>query len=267
VESGIRVEAQTARPFFAQRAVKTGKEIRFLQKSQDFAQQAIGVAMQAIRAAKVDSRGRLVWEGKPLTSESVQSKISVFLAANGFDPSSPIVSCGAQAAFPHERGHGPLFAHKPIIIDVFPRNLATRYWGDVTRTVVKDEPSKELVKMYGAVKKAQELALEKVKEGATGDEIHKTVQESFKRSGFDNKTTNEGAFGFTHGTGHGVGLDIHEEPRLSTGGAKLSAGNVVTVEPGLYYPKVGGVRIEDMVVVEKNGERNLTRLGKELLVL
>ena len=167
----------------------------------------------------------------------------------------------------HERGHGALAEGVPVIIDVFPRHLKTRYWGDVTRTVVKGEPQKKFVKMYEAVRKAQQSALDRLEPGVTGGEIHDGVRKSFQDFGFEDKLTKNGAFGFIHGTGHGVGLDIHEQPRLATGGAKLKAGNTVTVEPGLYYPDAGGARIEDLVVITKGGHENLTRLGKELQLL
>jgi Xaa-Pro aminopeptidase len=153
------------------------------------------------------------------------------------------------------------------VLDVFPRHRTTRYWGDVTRTVVRGEPSKKLEEQYAAVLAAQENALSKVRAGTSGDEVHREVIAEFERRGFGRVTTKKGVFGFTHGTGHSVGLDLHEEPRISTGGATLEAGNAVTVEPGLYYPTTGGVRIEDLVIVRKNGCQNITRLGKEDWIL
>lgn len=265
--NGVRVEAANRTPFLSARRVKSEREIRLIAKSQEYAQRAIERAIALVSAAKIADDNKLIADGKTLTSERLQEEICAFLSSNGFDPDSPIASCGAQSALPHERGSGPLKAHQPIVLDVFPRHRTTRYWGDVTRTVVRGEPSKKLEEQYAAVLAAQENALSKVRAGTSGDEVHREVLAEFERRGFCRVTTKKGVFGFTHGTGHSVGLDLHEEPRISTGGATLEAGNAVTIEPGLYYPTTGGVRIEDLVIVRKNNCQNLTRLGKEDWIL
>ena len=175
-------------------------------------------------------------------------------------------SCGDDGCNPHSEGSGVLRANKSIIIDIFPRSIESGYFGDFTRTVVKGKPSKKLEKIYQAVFDAQEAAFRHIKEGAFADEVHGAVQEVFAKEGFKTGMINGKMQGFIHGTGHGVGLDIHEPPRVGKQRIALQAGNVVTVEPGLYYYGIGGVRLEDMVVVRKNSCRNLTAFPKELVI-
>jgi Xaa-Pro aminopeptidase len=166
---------------------------------------------------------------------------------------------------PHHGGEGPIYADKPVVIDIFPRSQASGYFGDMTRTVVRGEPSPVLVKMYDTVLRGQKLAIGMVKAGVRVKDIHSAVVDYFRSRGFETAMIDGKMQGFIHSTGHGLGLEIHEPPRISLGDEVLEAGNVVTVEPGLYYEKTGGVRIEDVVVVEKNGCTNLTRYPKKLL--
>lgn len=265
---GVRVSPKPSRPFFESRKIKTGWEIACIRRSQLFAQKGVALAREIIAQSKISQRrgGKLEHGGRTLTSEFVRENISKFLVANGFDPSVPIVSCGAQSAFPHQRGSGPLFAHRPIIVDVFPRDLRTGYWGDCTRTFAKGAPAEEIVSMHAAVAQAHKAATGKIRDGAWGERIHEEVKKTFSERGYFNNYGKRGSFGFTHGTGHGVGLEVHEEPRIASGAGPLFAGNVVTVEPGLYYQKTGGVRIEDLVAVRKNGCENLTSLEKGLAI-
>ena len=181
--------------------------------------------------------------------------------------SHTIVACGEQGCDPHEVGRGPLRAHQPIILDIFPRSQSSGYWGDITRTIVKGKASEPIKALYAAVLAGQLLALRQIRAGAHGDTIHQAILDEFQRRGFQTGVKNGRMQGFFHGTGHGVGLEIHELPRLSPRGqAPQKPGHVVTVEPGLYYPGVGGVRLEDLVVVLETGFRNLTRFPKFLEV-
>ena len=165
-----------------------------------------------------------------------------------------IVAGGRQAADPHEAGRGALRAGEWIVADVFPRMLATGYWGDMTRTFAHGRPDAARRRMYETVARAQRLALSLVRPGALGRDVHRAVADFFVREGWETGTDADGrAHGFFHGLGHGVGLEIHEEPRLSPSGGELAPGMVVSVEPGLYYPELGGVRIEDLVVVTETG--------------
>jgi len=132
----------------------------------------------------------------------------------------------------------------------------------MTRTVLKGEATPEVIEIYDAVRQAQEAGLRAIRSGISGKEVHSSVSQIFRELGFPEI---EGC-GFTHSTGHGVGLDVHEKPSLSEVGETLQTAQVVTVEPGLYYPQIGGVRLEDLVVVTENGCENLTHFEKKLVL-
>ncbi|MDQ4064396.1 MAG: Xaa-Pro peptidase family protein, partial [Actinomycetota bacterium] len=189
----------------------------------------------------------------------------------GCAASGTITAGGAQTADPHERGHGALKAGDPIILDIFPADKTTRYYADMTRTFVKGAPGEKLQKMYDAVLESQEAALAMIGPGINGRDIHNKVSDILHESGYktlvhDQRPGEPLQEGFIHGTGHGVGLEIHESPRVSIADEKLVPGDVVTIEPGLYYKGIGGVRIEDLVVVTESGCRNLTNFPKEFRV-
>jgi Xaa-Pro aminopeptidase len=170
-----------------------------------------------------------------------------------------IISCGEDSAIPHVRGSGPLREGAPIILDIFPQDEETGYTSDMSRTVVKGEPSPEIAGMYEAVRGAQELAAGLARPGATGAEVHGKVVEYFRERGYESNTK-----GFIHNLGHGIGLEVHELPTIGPSGGDLAAGNVITLEPGLYFPGIGGVRLEDAGVITPEGFRALARLPKEL---
>lgn len=266
-EYGIKATASQWPQFFKQREVKTEREIRMIAHSQEVAQQAVELVVGLVAKARPDSVGGLLLDGKALTSEFLHEKAALFLASKGFEAGETIIAAGADSAMPHCRGSGRVRNNSQVVIDIFPQDKSNRYYGDVTRTVFKGEPSKEFVRMYEAVKAVQKGCLNRLRDGAVGSELYKYAAEEFERNGYRKTATKTGVFGFSHSLGHGLGLDVHEEPRLSPVGGRLDAGNVVTVEPGLYYPKIGGVRIEDAAAVTKNGHRNLTRLTKDLQIL
>jgi Xaa-Pro aminopeptidase len=181
-----------------------------------------------------------------------------------------IVACGLEAADPHCKGYGELKAGEPIVMDVFPRSLETLYFADMTRTVFKGEPGAAIKKMYEAVLKAQEDTIAMIRPGVDGSELDKKAREILDAAGFPTTTNERPMRGFIHSLGHGVGLEIHETPSLSPRRDVLREGNVVTNEPGLYYPiasgeiPAGGIRIEDMILITKEGYRNLTEFPKRL---
>jgi Xaa-Pro aminopeptidase len=181
--------------------------------------------------------------------------------------SHTIVAGGEQACDPHEPGHGVLRARQPIIIDVFPRSQKTGYFGDITRTVMKGRASEAVRKLYDTVQRGQQIGFAAMRQNAATADVHKQVQEFFQSEGYKTGQHNGRMQGFFHGTGHGVGMEIHEAPRVGPNSKeKLLAGHVVTVEPGLYYSGLGGVRLEDMAFVTTNGPRNLTKFEKVLEV-
>ena len=249
-------------PFYEQRVVKTAEEVRHIEEAQRATEEAVAAAHAMLRRAEIKA-GQLWLGGAPVTSEGVKQLINVALMERGCIAQHTIVAGGEQACDPHNEGSGPLPAHRSIIFDVFPRSATTRYFADMSRTVVRGTPGPELVKLYQAVKDAQEEAITKIKDGADGMKIHQGICARFEKAGYKTGMVNGRMQGYFHGTGHGVGLDIHEAPRISRTGSLLQEGHVVTVEPGLYYPGLGAVRIEDMVLVTRDGCRNLTNFPKQ----
>jgi Xaa-Pro aminopeptidase len=243
-----------------ERRRKSADEVSAIEEAQRATEQAVGLAFDLLRHSDI-REGILYLDGSPLTSERVRAEIEVTLTRDGMDVSmSPIVAGGPGAADPHWEGHGPLRAGESIVFDVFPRSKRTRYFADMTRTVVRGEPSDILRAMYQATLQAQEAALQQIRAGANGREVHEAAKQAFRDAGFDQE---EGGPRYTHGTGHGVGLDIHEGPSLGAVDEELREGDVVTIEPGLYDPTIGAVRIEDIVVVTEDGYRNLTNFPKQ----
>lgn len=263
-ERGVAVQVRRE-PFFEERLLKTADEVEAISRAMRRTEAAMGAAIGAIREAKVHD-GVLWWRGTTLTAERVRRLISMTLIEDGLLAQHTIVACGEAGCDPHNEGSGPLRAGQSIIIDIFPRDEASRYFADITRTVVKGRASDMLRKMYRAVAAGQERAFALLRDGSDGEAIHRDVQATLERHGFQSGEVNGRMQGFFHGTGHGLGLEVHELPRISKLPTTLGSGNVVTVEPGLYYPGIGGVRIEDVVVVTETGYTNLTRYPKELEV-
>ena len=260
-----------ARLFADLRRSKTEEEISYIEETQRAVEAACAHAVDVLKEAEVSGDGTLRWRGETLTSEVLRAEIDAELLRRGCAADGTITAGGAQAADPHDEGHGPLRAGESIIVDVFPASKGSRYYADMTRTFVKGEPSEELQKMYDAVLESQEAALAMIGPGVNGRDIHGKVSEILHEKGYktlqhDQKPGESLQEGFIHGTGHGVGLEIHEAPRVSTADETLVPGDVITIEPGLYDPKVGGIRIEDLVVVTEDGSRNLTDFPKEFRV-
>ncbi|NHN49570.1 aminopeptidase P family protein [Halostella sp. JP-L12] len=246
------------------RSVKTDEEVEHVRAAQKANEAAMAAAESLIAAADVED-GTLVYEGEPLTSERVKEEIEVTLLRNGCALDETIVACGASAADPHDRGSGPLAADETIVVDIFPRDKETKYHADMTRTFVKGEASDEVRDYYETTHDAMEAAFDAIEPGATGAEVHDAVCDVYESAGYPTLRSDESAeTGFIHGTGHGVGLDVHEQPGVHPDGEELEPGHVITVEPGLYDPEVGGVRIEDLVVVTEDGYENLTDYEKAL---
>ena len=250
-------------PFYEKRIIKNKMEIKAISDAQRQTERAVQKAVDVLRKSKI--KGRYIYfKGKRVTSEMIKQIINVSLMEADCIAAHTIVSCGKQCVDPHDQGSGPLLAHQSIIMDVFPRSSHTRYFADMTRTFVKGKASEKLKKMYRTVREGQEIAFRSIKDGADGMKIHEAIMRRFEQTGFKTGEIGGRMQGFFHGTGHGVGLDIHEPPRVSRGRDILKAGEVVTVEPGLYYLDAGGVRIEDMVLVTKKSCINLTKFPKFL---
>ena len=257
----IRVRA-TNGLFWPEREAKSEKEIEMIGRALRITETGLKRAIEVLKASKPGAGKRLRWSGKTLTSEMLRAEIDSTILRAGGIPTGTIVAGGDQACDPHERGFGPLYANSLIILDVFPRAAKTGYFGDMTRTVLRGRASDAQRKLWETVKAGQTLALKKIKAGVDGMAIHKAIQKSFAERGFPTEVRKGRRVGFFHGTGHGLGLEIHEHPRLQK--VVLKDRQVLTVEPGLYYPGLGGARQEDVVVVTKSGCRVLSRFPKQL---
>ncbi len=250
-------------PFFEKRALKTETEVEAMREAQIAVEDALDSTLDLLRRAEIKD-GLLVLEGETLTSQSVRRHLDLALMAKDCIAQHTIVSCGVDACDPHNEGSGPLRAHESIIFDIFPRSNKTRYHADMTRTVLKGKAPDALKRLYDTVLEGQLLGISQVKKGVNGREIHQNIMHCFEKKGYKTGLIDGRMQGFFHGTGHGIGLDIHEPPRISKADHILQTGEVVTVEPGLYYPQIGAVRIEDMVLVEDTACRNLTTYPKFL---
>jgi Xaa-Pro aminopeptidase len=257
----IRVRA-TNGFFWPEREAKSNQEIEMMGRALRITEKGLKRAMEVLKQSKPGAGKRLRWNGKTLTSEMLRAEIDSAILRAGGVPTGTIVAGGDQACDPHERGFGPLYADSLIILDVFPRDAKTGYFGDMTRTVLRGRASDSQRKLWETVKAGQALALRRIKAGVDGMTIHKAIQELFASRGFPTEIRKGRRVGFFHGTGHGLGLEIHEHPRLQK--VVLKDRQVLTVEPGLYYPGLGGVRLEDVVLITKTGCRILSRFPKQL---
>jgi Xaa-Pro aminopeptidase len=196
-----------------------------------------------------------------LTAEFIKFSMHSLLLQHGCSAVDTIVSCGEETSIPHMTGTGPLRSGEPIVIDLFPVEENSGYYADMTRTIVKGDPTPEIIEMYTALREAKRLGIAGVKAGVSGADIHQVVVDFFKDTGYESNSR-----GFIHNLGHGVGLQVHELPIVGPSGTTLISGNVITIEPGLYYPGIGGVRLEDIGAVTKTGFENFTAFPEELCV-
>ena len=265
--AGIAVEYDPLLGVMSRRA-KDAQEVEWLAAAQRATEDAMRMACETVARAVPDRNGTLMHDGERLTAERLRFMIDVHLLRVGFQNPPSIVACGPQGADCHEHGHGDLRTGQPVIVDIFPRCMKTLYNGDCTRTVVNGEPHPEVRRMHAAVVEAKRAAIAKVRAGATGEDVHRETLRVIHAHGFPSGMPPADApdswCGMPHGTGHGIGLDVHEPPLLDFKGPALVAGDAVTVEPGLYGRAHGGLRIEDMVVAEESGCRNLGSLFEGL---
>lgn len=262
-EAGFEIIAIES-PFKKMRAKKNDLEIKMITAVQNACDSAMEVAINMIENS-TEKNAMLYYKNEVLTSESIRTAIEYKLLEFGCNSENTIVACGEKSSNPHWAGTGALAPNESIVIDIFPRSKTFKYYADMTRTVCKGTPSKELNDMYDAVLFAQTKALELVKPGINCSEIHNAVCDVFERKGYET-IKNNSKIGYIHSTGHGVGLDIHELPNVGNTDVSLEVGNIITIEPGLYYPNIGGIRIEDLVVVTENGCNNLTKYKKQFVV-
>lgn len=246
-------------PLFPARELKTAAEAAAIREGNRCSALGFAAAEKILRGAKISGR-KLSYRGQTVTSEMLKFAIEVACLEVGAVSTNTIVAGGDQACDPHERGSGPLRPNELIIVDIFPRVTATGFHGDMTRTFLRGRASDAQRALVSAVRAAQLTALKHIRAGVNGREVHGKVVEVFNARGFETKHTPRGSVGFFHGTGHGLGLAVHELPRISGSiDYTLPKHSVVTVEPGLYYPGLGGCRIEDVVQVTDRTPKMLSR--------
>ena len=251
-----------------ERRRKDEQEIEWLRESQRVTEGAMEMACHLVAKARPKSDGTLVWEGRPLTSERVRSAVDHWLLERAFYNPPCIVAGGPAGADCHELGRGVLRTGEPVIVDIFPQCQETRYYGDCTRTVVNGKVPERLVQMHLAVVEAKRVAVATTRAGVTGEQVHRATSEVMIKHGYEMGLPPGDApdsyCSMTHGTGHGIGLEVHEAPLLDVNGPQLVVGDALTIEPGLYRRDLGGIRVEDMVIVTEDGCLNLNRLPESL---
>jgi len=264
LRAGLNVEYDPDMGVSSRRA-KDEREIELLRQAQAMTERAIQRACELVANATAGKGGILEHDGQPLTAERVRFVIDSLLLENGYTNPQSIIAAGSQGADCHNLGSGPIATGQPVIIDIFPQNQKTRYNGDCTRTVVHGEIPDEIKRIHQAVVEAKAAATAATKPGATGEQVHDATAAVMLRHGYamgfknkENHTT------MPHGTGHGIGLDVHEPPLLDKKGPALIVGDALTIEPGLYKEGLGGVRVEDMVIVTEDGCENLNKLPEHL---
>lgn len=260
-KNGISLEVYD---YAAEREIKTEKELQYITDAQNANESAFELVWETLRQSIIRN-GKLYFNDMPLTSEIIKSIIQKHLLEKNYScPEGIIVSCGLKAAQPHNEGSGNILPNQTIIVDVFPRSQKTGFFGDMTRTFVKGTAPKEIQKMHEAVSETQKMIIEKATPGESCQSLHRLAADNFRRLGF--KTGAD--YGFIHGTGHSLGLEIHEDPRLNLHSESvIKPGMAFTVEPGLYYPSVGGVRIEDIIIFQPNGKKQiLSNFNKSYII-
>ena len=268
------IELVVAKDLRERRRIKRPDEIDAIEAAQRATEDAWREGVDALRRSKARPDRTLELDGAVFTAERLRAIVEQALLERGYASDGAICAPGPQAADPHQIGTGPLHAGEPIVMDIFPQHKQTRYWADMTRTVSKGEPPPEIRRIYDVVLRAQDVGIKALRPGATGREVHELVEDIIWQAGYDTMRpehkkdpSDPTPRGFIHSTGHGVGLEIHEAPAISRSGTTpLMTGDVVTIEPGVYDPVIGGVRLEDMLVITASGARNLTQAPRELVV-
>jgi Xaa-Pro aminopeptidase len=251
---------------FPQRPFKTPEEVKKISAALLMAEVGLAEGIQALKQCRIARDRKLVFRNGAFTAERLRAIIETAIVQAGGQIFQTIVAGGRQGCDPHNVGRGPLRANEPIILDIFPRSQKTGYFGDITRTVVRGRASDAIREAYQCVHQAQDAAMREMKHGTSCRQVHERVQDHFRKHGYKTARSRNGHTGFFHGTGHGIGLDLHEAPNIGPRSTETIGNRMaVTVEPGLYYPEMGGgVRLEDVVVIQNGRPKNLTKFEKVL---
>lgn len=250
------------------RRQKTEEEVGFLREAQGVTEEAVELVCRTIARADADSNGQLIINGQSLTSEYLRLEVNRFFMDRGYSGRPAIIACGPPAADCHYLGWGIIKTSSPVIVDIFPANLSTHYCGDCTRTVVHGDVPDEVIRMHAAVAAAKQHAISATKAGVSGQRIHEVTLETLAAHGYDSGLPTDDDpdtyCAMTCGTGHGIGLEVHEPPLLDFKGPELLVGDALTIEPGLYCRAIGAIRLEDLVIVREDGCENLNKLPEGL---
>jgi Xaa-Pro aminopeptidase len=255
----------------ARRRVKEGPELEGIRAAQHAAHAATARAAQLLARAEIGSDGNLRGaDGEPLLAEAVRAELRRACAEHGATcPADMIVASIHNGGGGHDPGSGPLPSGLPIQVDIFPRDEASACWADMTRTFVVGEPTSEHAELISEQERLVRAALDQaraaVRPGVTGRELHEATCELFEAAGWATQRTGGGDEGFQFALGHGVGLEVHEPPGLGFSGREpFVAGDVIAIEPGLWDKRIGGVRLEDLLLVTPDGCETLTDYPYEL---
>jgi len=255
--------------FDDRRRQKSEHELAGIRRAQKAAEAGVEVARDLLRSAQ-PANGGLTVDGDPLTCELLKERVQMAFLAHGALAEEMIVSHGPQTAVGHDMGSGAIAANDVVLLDLFPVDLESACFADLTRTFVVGEAPDEIREWHTLCREALELAVAEIRPGVNGGDLHRLVSELFAERGFPTQLTKpEGEVlrdGFYHGLGHGVGLEVHESPALGMIGEELVPGDVITIEPGLYRHGFGGVRVEDLLLVTEDGYERLTDCPYELEV-
>ena len=257
------IELVTDQRFFDdRRRRKTAMELDGIQRASRAAEAGIA-AIASLLARSDPGDGGRVLDGEPLTSELLKAAATEAFAASGCRGDDLIVAVGAQSADGHHQGSGRVANDDVVLCDLFPRHGESGCFSDMTRTFAVGEPDDEIARWHAQTLEALELVRGLVRPGARGQDVFKAVCDFYEGLGYATSLSKPAGTvlreGFNHGLGHGVGLEVHEAPILSKIGHELVAGDVITLEPGLYRHGFGGVRLEDLVVVTEDGCETITR--------
>jgi Xaa-Pro aminopeptidase len=247
--------------FDDRRRSKTEHELAGIRRAQKAAEAGMAAARDLLRRSEPVDGGRSV-DGRPLTCELLKEHVQSVFLAGGALADEMIVSHGAQTAIGHEMGSGAIGRDDVVLLDLFPVDLESACFSDITRTFALGDVPDEIGGWYALCREALELAVADIRPGVDGGDVHRRVSEFFAERGFPTQLTKaEGEVlrdGFYHGLGHGVGLEVHESPSLGLIGEELVPGDVITIEPGLYRYGFAGVRVEDLLLVTEDGYELLT---------
>jgi Xaa-Pro aminopeptidase len=264
--NGVEVTADREL-FESRRRSKNETELRGIRNAQKACEAALDRAREMLRSATPNGAG-LELDGRALTSERIKQAIERVFAEFNCEGSDMIVSHGPQAAVSHDSGSGQIRPGETIVFDLFPKDRDTGCFADMTRTYVVGDPPDQVREWYGLVKEALERSTAEVKPGANGRALFELACEVFHSAGYKTPLHKEPGEvleeGFVHSLGHGVGLEVHEQPSMGRTGDDLVPGDVITIEPGLYRPGVGGLRLEDLVLVTVDGYEVITDYPYEL---